>query len=301
MTQLQTHKTDFNQIRLVEDQVPALDAGDILVRIDRFSFTANNITYAVIGEKLRYWEFFPPAGEDAEGWGQIPVWGFATVTESQCDDIAVGERLFGYFPPANFVRMTPSRVMAGSFIDGVKHRQELPVGYNIYRRLSGETNYDPSFDTERMLLFPLFVTAFVLHDMLQSNQWYGAEQVIIGSASSKTSIGLAYAINESADKPKLVGLTSAGNLEQVEKLGLYDQVLCYEELSKIDAGLPAVIVDMSANGTIPRSAAHTPWRQHEVLLKCWPNPLGGVPPRGRIYCRAERNVFCPNLHSTASR
>ena len=66
-----------------------LDAGELRCRIDHFAFTANNITYAVFGDAMHYWQFFPaPAG-----WGCVPVWGFATVQESRCDGLAVGERL----------------------------------------------------------------------------------------------------------------------------------------------------------------------------------------------------------------
>jgi hypothetical protein len=47
--------------------------GRIRCRIAHFAFTANNITYAVFGESMRYWQFFPAD----DGWGCIPVWGFA--------------------------------------------------------------------------------------------------------------------------------------------------------------------------------------------------------------------------------
>ena len=57
----------------------ALDTGEILVRITRFALTANNITYGAVGEMIGYWTFFPAP----EGWGRIPVWGFADVVRSQ--------------------------------------------------------------------------------------------------------------------------------------------------------------------------------------------------------------------------
>jgi hypothetical protein len=248
MTQLQTNKSNFDETRLVETSVPEVSEGDILLEVESFSFTANNITYAVMGEQIRYWQFFPAAGENAESWGVIPVWGFAKVVESRCDEIALGERIFGYFPPADQIKMTPVKVSVGSFFDGVAHRADLPPGYNIYRRVAADPKYDPGFDEERMLLFPLYVTAFCLHDMLQSNNWFGAEQVVIGSASSKTSIGLAYALDEDDSAPAIIGLTSERNLQSVNALGIYDQGVHYDELEKIDASKATVIVDMSANG-----------------------------------------------------
>lgn len=250
MTQLQTNKKDFSATRLIQDPSPKVDEGDILLAIESFSFTANNITYAVMGEQLRYWQFYPPAGENAKEWGLIPVWGFAKVIQSRCDEIAIGERVFGYFPPANEVKMTPVKISNSGFFDGIAHRAELPPSYNSYRRVSADPKYDPDFDQERMLLFPLYVTAFSLHDMLQSENFYGAEQVVIGSASSKTSIGLAYALDEDPDAPTVVGLTSSRNLESVKQLGLYDQSVSYSKLTDIDASKPTVIVDMSSNGDV---------------------------------------------------
>lgn len=250
MTEFQTRKDDFSATRLVDSAPKTVEDGDVLLAVNHFSFTANNITYAVMGEQIRYWEFFPPAGEDAEQWGIIPVWGFATVTESKCEEIPVGERLFGYFPPADTLRITPTRITDATLFDGAAHRAELPPGYNVYRRVAGEPNYDPTMDKERMLLFPLHITSFCLHDMLQDNNWFDAEQVIIVSASSKTSIGLAYALDEDETSPTVIGITSARNLNMVNELGLYDQATTYDELEAIDASKATVIVDMSANGEV---------------------------------------------------
>ncbi|MEO1202273.1 MAG: DUF2855 family protein, partial [Pseudomonadota bacterium] len=80
--------------RVTDSTTPALDEGQVLMAIERFAFTANNISYAVIGERFGYWKFFPV---DAE-WGVIPVWGFAKVVESRHSGVEVGERLYGYWP-----------------------------------------------------------------------------------------------------------------------------------------------------------------------------------------------------------
>jgi hypothetical protein len=101
-----------------------------------------------------------------------------------------------------------------------------------------------------MLLYPLFVTSFSLHDMLQEENWFEAEQVIIVSASSKTSIGLAYALDEDATAPKIVGITSDRNKQLVNKLGLYDQVVSYQQIEQIKSDRKSVIVDMSANAEV---------------------------------------------------
>jgi len=247
MLEFQTNKADLTQSRIVKTDKRVISHGEILVKVDRFAFTANNITYAVMGDQLRYWQFFAPNGENADQWGIIPVWGFADVIESNSDDIPVGDRLFGYFPPAHELVLTPIRVNGLSLMDGSDHRAHLPPSYNLYQRVNHEPSYDPAHDNLRMLLAVLHLTAFCLLDLLKSHNWYGAEQVVIISASSKTSIGLAYGLDEDKGAPTVIGLTSTRNLDFVTSLDAYDGVLSYDNLEQIDASKPTVIVDMSAN------------------------------------------------------
>src|SRR3546814_15880989 len=74
--------------------------------------TANNITYAVFGTPAGlfgndqgYWDFFAGRGEP----GRLPVWGFATVTESAAEGVAVGDRFYGYYPMAESAVLTVGR------------------------------------------------------------------------------------------------------------------------------------------------------------------------------------------------
>ncbi|MFZ5615946.1 MAG: DUF2855 family protein [Pseudomonadota bacterium] len=246
MATLEVCKDDLSRTRVVEAEAPTLKDGEILVKIDRFALTANNITYGVVGEKIGYWKFFPAT----EGWGVIPVWGFADVAQSKHGEVDVGERLFGYFPMGTHLVMAPDKVRAERLVDGAAHRASLPPVYNSYARTKGEAHYDPSMDDERMLLFPLYATSFCLYDFLSDNGWFGAEQIIIASASSKTAIGLAMALADDNAAPPAVALTSAGNLGTVSKLRLYASVHAYNDIASIDASIPTVIVDMSGNGKV---------------------------------------------------
>ena len=45
--------------RVADAAVPTPDDGQTLVRVQRFALTANNVTYAVLGEQLGYWQFYP--------------------------------------------------------------------------------------------------------------------------------------------------------------------------------------------------------------------------------------------------
>jgi len=255
--QLQVKRNAFSKNRLVE--IPAgemeLSQGDILVKIEKFGYTANNITYAVAGDTIGYWQFFPPVGDDTEGWGVIPVWGFAKVVESKVEAIPVGERLFGYFPPARFLKMQATNVKPHAFVDGTEHRAQLPMTYNRYTRVQQEPGYDSTWDNERMVLWPLHMTAYFLWDNLKENNWYGAEQVVILSASSKTSTGLAYALQADDDAPKIIGITSSHNLSTVQGMQLYDQAISYDNSTTIK-NVPTAIVDMSGNQKV-MAALHT--------------------------------------------
>jgi hypothetical protein len=105
-------------------------------------------------------------------------------------------------------------------------------------------------DNERMLLFPLYATSFCLYDFLQDNEYFGAGQVIVTSASSKTAIGLGYALAADMASPPAIGLTSSGNRDKVQALELYDRVFAYNALDEIDCTRPTVIVDLSGNGAL---------------------------------------------------
>jgi hypothetical protein len=249
MTQISTlevRKDDIPRTRISEREAPPLRDGEILARIDRFALTANNITYGIVGEKIGYWKFFPAEN----GWGVIPVWGFADVVQSNHNDLKTGDRLYGYFPMGTHLVMAPDKVKPERVFDGAAHRGGLPLVYNSYARTKAEAHYDPAMDDERMLLFPLYATSFCLYDFLVDNKWFGASQIVVISASSKTAIGLAMALAEDASAPDTVALTSSGNVGTVSKLRLYASVHAYDDIASIDASIPTTIVDMSGSGKV---------------------------------------------------
>jgi len=243
----QTNKQDHSTSRITEQRQEQLKQNQILVDVEKFAFTSNNITYAVLGEMVKYWEFFPVKGQGESNWGVIPVWGYARIVESKLDDLPVGSRFFGYFPPAESLLMAPQNINPNGFIDGSEHRESLPAGYNFYYQANDHEVINQQEENEHMMFYPLFVTAFCLHSMLKEKGWYDAEQILIISASSKTSIGLAYALREDRDAPMTIGLTSTKNLNFVRSSELYDKSVSYEGFEKIDANKKTVIIDMSGN------------------------------------------------------
>jgi hypothetical protein len=242
---IEVRKDDLSASRAAHKVASPLAEGEILVKVERFALTANNITYAVIGDQFGYWKFFPTEA----GWGVVPVWGTGVVAESRASDVKTGERIYGYFPMGSHLVMRPGKIRPERFVDAAAHRDGLPAVYNAYARLGAEPGHDAALDELRMLLFPLYATSFCLYDYFLDNKWFGAERVIVLSASSKTAIGVGYALGGDKKAPKTLGLTSSGNAARLRDLKVYDSVETYDRIDLIDAAAPTAIIDMSGNGS----------------------------------------------------
>ena len=121
-TALWVNRTEITNTKPVTTQIAPLAEGQVLVAIDKFGLTANNVSYAVTGDNIGYWQFYPVE----DGWGIVPVWGCGTVIQSSCGNIPEGERLWGYFPMASHAVLTPGNIHADYFVDVAEHRLELP-------------------------------------------------------------------------------------------------------------------------------------------------------------------------------
>lgn len=251
----EVNRSDLGTTRTVDLPSPdtlELGTGEAVLCVDKFALTANNITYGVAGDMIGYWQFFP-AQDD---WGRIPVWGVGTVSHSNSPDLTVGDRYYGYFPMSSYLRIKPENANARGFTDAVEHRQPLPPVYNQYSLMSVENGFDPAKDDHQMVYRPLFTTSFVLDDYLFDNGFFGADQVILSSASSKTSFGLAFLLHKNRDV-QVIGLTSSSNMAFVQALGIYDQVVCYEDIELLDSGAKTAFVDMAGNrGVLERLHHH---------------------------------------------
>ena len=262
-THLLVRKDQLTQTRLHTTADQPLAPGQIRVRIDRFAFTANNITYAAFGDAMGYWQFFPCADE---GWGTIPVWGFASVAQSLHPGVAVGERLYGYWPMATGTVLQPDRLSPERFTDATPHRAALPAVYNQYFRCAADPLYSPGTEDLQALLRPLFITSWLIDDFMADNDFFGAHTpdgprvaMLLSSASSKTAYGTAFQLHQ-RQGIEVIGLTSPANVAFCESLGCYDRVLTYDALDQIDASTPCVYVDFAGNGAL-RAAIHTRFTQ----------------------------------------
>ncbi len=251
MTDFVVKKDDFRDSRVAESEVADLEKGQALLRVASFGMTSNNVTYAVFGEAMSYWSFFPTA---EEGWGKVPTWGFAEVERSEAEGVEPGTRLYGYLPSSSHLVVTPADAGGSGFVDASPHKAALPSAYHRYLAIDADPFYRAETEATQMLLRPLFFTSFLIDDQLDDEGLATRGPVLISSASSKTSIAAAFLLAQREDV-ELIGLTSAGNTEFVEGLGIYERAVSYDAVDSLELG-PATYVDVSGDGEV-RRAVHS--------------------------------------------
>ena len=119
----------------------------------------------------------------------------------------------------------------------------------LHQRISSDDAYRAESENYQMLLRPLFITSFMLADFLDDNAFFGARQIVMSSASSKTAYGTAFCLQ---DNPagQVIGLTSSGNTRFVQQLGCYRQAVGYDQLASLDPGVPTLYVDFSGSASL---------------------------------------------------
>jgi hypothetical protein len=235
---------DLRRCRIAESPAPDVVGGQALLRVDTFGLTANNVTYAVFGEAMSYWDFFPAT----DGWGRVPMWGFAEVERSEAEGVAPGTRVYGYLPPSSYLVVTPAGVDDSGFVDGASHRAALPSAYQRYADVAADPFYTEATEGVQMILRPLFFTSFLIDDQLNDDGFVDRGPIVLSSASSKTSIGVAFLLAQ-RDEAFIVGLTSPRNADFVENLGIYSRVVTYDDIESLERA-PAIFVDVAGDAGV---------------------------------------------------
>jgi len=243
-------RDDLRESRIAESGVPEPEVGQARLRVDTFGLTANNITYAVMGEAMSYWDFFPAAA----GWGRVPMWGFAEVERSETDGVEPGTRVYGYLPPSSHLVVTPAALDGRGFVDASPHRAPLSSAYHRYLASGADPFYRPDTEEIQMLLRPLFFTSFLIDDQLDDDGLATRGPIVMSSASSKTAIAAAFMLAQ-RDGARLVALTSPRSAAFVEGLGIYDSTVTYDAIDSLESG-PATFVDFAGDGEV-RRAVHS--------------------------------------------
>jgi len=273
MRELHISKTNIRDTKLVDVSSPPLAPGAARLKLDIFALTSNNVTYAAMGEgMLGYWDFFPAP----EGFGKVPVWGFATITESNAPDIAVGARFYGYYPLAETLDVVPKKTATG-FVDTAPHRAAKAPLYNVYTDTSADPAYDAAHEAEQTLFRPLYGTGWWAADFIKQG---AAKTVVLSSASSKTALATAHQL-KNLGGAELIGLTSPGNEAYVRESGLYDRVVLYNDAGSLKVEAPATYVDYlgraELNATVHSALGDALTRSIIIGLTDWESARGGDP------------------------
>lgn len=245
-THLEVDRKDYSRTRLRQEPLAELRPDQVRFRVERFALTANNVTYAVVGDMLGYWKFFPTK----DGWGRVPAMGWGEVVASTHADVPVGGRYYGWFPMSETIDMAVSPTGEGLRDEGEHRTGHAPV-YRTYAATDRDPFYQAGPETEdrQALLRGLFLTAYLADDFLGEHDYYGASRLVVLSASSKTAIGLAQRAAKRGTV-EVVGVTSARNVAFVEGVGGYDRVVVYEDIGGIPIEGEAVCVDMAGNSAV---------------------------------------------------
>ncbi|MHC6647046.1 DUF2855 family protein [Alteromonas sp. HB246098] len=260
-TQIWVKQDDLDQTQVVERLLftQTLGEDEILLEIDSFGFSANNITYAALGFKMGYWGFFPPQSNDdgvnPNGFGIVPVWGFATVKTSCHPDIKEGEKVFGYLPMASHWVIKAGKVAPHGFSDVHEMRKSISPVYDQYLRCAADPGYDEKREAWQLNFRPLYMTSFVLDDYVAEKA--KGETLLLSSASSKTALGTAQLLKDQKSARnasyQVVGLTSQSNVDMVKASDCYDAVYSYDDLSaltNVSSDSRYWLLDFAANGTL---------------------------------------------------
>ena len=274
-------KNNLRDTQWRESGSSSLEAGQARLSIDAFALTANNVTYAAFGgAPMHYWNFFP-SGDD--GQGRVPVWGFATVKESQAEGVEVGQRLYGYFPMSEELIVTPMKTTPRGFFDAAEHRQGLAPIYNFYSFNATDPAYVEDVEDIQMLFRPLYLTGWMICDSLMQGE-PTPDAAVISSASSKTALATAHGLQRRG--VKTIGVTSARNVEFVTATGLYDTVIEYDAIASISPEGAMAYVDFvgrpeftkavhqAAGGNLRRSLiiGATDWEDKREPIADLPGP-----------------------------
>ncbi len=247
MRVVEVRRDDHREARLSDEPTGSLAKGSVRLRIDYFAITANNVSYAVYGDRIGYWNFFPTATP----WGRVPAMGWAEIIESTHSDLVTGSRYFGWYPMADTVDIKVES-SADGFVDIGEHR----AGHAAIYRAFVETSSDPLYDARegseerQSLLRGLFLTSFLADEFLAdpaegNDPYFGAQTVLVLSASAKTAIGFAQ--RASARGLRVIGATSPRNRDFVATLPWYETVVTYDDVAALDSASPTVCVDVAGN------------------------------------------------------
>ncbi len=254
--QVAIDREDIAEAELADLPLRDLAPNEVEFAIQLVALTANNITYAALGQSTPllgpdagYWDFFSTRDEP----GHLPVWGFATVTRSAAEGVEPGEQFYGYWPLASHAVLTVGKARASGFTDGSARRSALPGLYNSYMRVAALGDHRDEDHDWWPIYRPLYLTGWLVADQFADESDFGADTVIVSGASSKTAVGFAHTMKARGNCPRLIALASLRSAEFTRATGLYDAVIGYDAIGSIVADGAVAMVDFAGNPDATRA------------------------------------------------
>lgn len=245
-----TRRDRKSETCVLDDTLPALREGEVRLRVDKVGLSANNVFYAQMAEAplLKFASAYPVAGRPE--LMHVPAWGIGTVTASANPDVAVGRRFRGFLHLASAVQLGV-RATADGFVASDPHRRGLVRAYNTFFEVP-DVGSSLSGEGERADLAlssaPSALSGYILAELLQQKQLYGADAVALTSASSKIALSAALCLAPSrAVGTRVIGYTSASNASFVRATGLYDDVVLYDQPLPGPLSRQHVLVDVAGD------------------------------------------------------
>ncbi|MFC7674378.1 DUF2855 family protein [Mycolicibacterium sp. GCM10028919] len=257
---------------LVHEALPPRQPGLVTLAVERFSVAANNLGYVLVNDVLKTLEAFPsPSAPRA----RIPVWGIAEVVAADPTVAAVGTRVAGFLPMATRVAVRAESTDIGLLSVDDGRVDMLP----IYRRLVPlpDDSESAGSDVETVLMPVHPFAALLANDVIGS----GVRSVVITSASSRSASALARLLVNAG--VVVVGLTSAAHRSAAETFGVYDRVLGYDEVDRLDPSDGTTYVDVAGSSDVT-GAVHDRLGRHLVVsigvggTHARSSPTGSGPP-----------------------
>lgn len=237
----------LRETRVVTEVLMEPGDGELVLAVERFSLSANNLTYATLGNSfgLNYWHPFPTE----DGWGRVPAWGVARVLAGDPALARLGERFVGFVPMASHMAFRGTRTNTGLRDTSTEREGMLPI-YRDMRGVSTDPTWREGLLRVNLVLRPVYPPAALLDDAL-----YEAEPaaVVLTSATSKTALMIARLLTVRG--VRTTGLTSGRHLDDAVSTGAYDHVLTYDAVGRL-ASEPTVLIDVAGNPALTR-AVHT--------------------------------------------
>jgi hypothetical protein len=243
-TTLHVRKDRLTEARLVEGEAAALAPGPGARARRRLRPHRQQRHLRRLRCGMHYWEFYPT---HEEGWGIVPVWGFGTVVQSLHPGVAVGERLYGYWPMASSAILQPDRLGERELRRcGAAPAPRCTASYNRYLRSSRDPSTHRTPRTCRRCCARCT-------DVLADRRLPGRQRLLRGAHGAALQCfeqdgvghGAAPAATRRHHHDRIHGPGQHGLLR---KPGLLRTgVLPYADVATLDAATPCVYVDFAGD------------------------------------------------------